>query len=208
MNTWFTSDHHFGHKNIIRLCSRPFADLDEMHRTLINNWNRDIRPEDLVYIVGDLSFMQLSETRKLLKRLNGKKILIQGNHDKAKYIPKEDFIEIVTKKQITLKDGTNVLLCHYPYKGTKEEIEHAAKNKYELRYQDRRPEDKGMWLIHGHVHGHWKIKRRMINVSVEVWDYSPVSEDKIIETLKIEDPDLYNDFNKGGYGKGGLNDSL
>src|SRR5882724_4671195 len=112
MKIWFTSDQHFCHKNIIRLCNRPFADLDEMHRTLKEKWNAKVGPQDLVYVIGDFSFCQKTEAHKILQALNGKKILIQGNHDKEKSIPTEDFEEIVTKKQITLSDGTNVLLCH------------------------------------------------------------------------------------------------
>lgn len=179
---WFTSDHHFGHFNIIRLTGRPFTDLEDMHRVLKARWNERIGPQDLVYIVGDLSFMQATSTRKLCHDLNGRKILIQGNHDKEKTLPRDCFEEIVTKKKIHI--GTHsVLLCHYPYLGTKEEIEHAKANGYKVRYEERRPENKGDWLVHGHVHEKWKVKRNMINVSVEPWDYYPVSEAQLQEIM-------------------------
>lgn len=53
---YFTSDLHLGHKNIIKLCDRPFASLEEMDETLIANWNQVVTNGDTIYIVGDLMF--------------------------------------------------------------------------------------------------------------------------------------------------------
>lgn len=183
MSIWFTSDHHFFHKNIIKLCNRPFDSLENMHYVLKNNWNELIKPEDTVYIVGDLSFGQESSTRKLCKELNGKLNLIQGNHDKDSKIPRDCFEKIVYRDTIEIA-SQEVLLCHYPYKGTPEELKHAEENGYKIKHLDRRPEDKGGWLIHGHIHEKWKFKRKMINVSVEVWDYKPVHISQIEQWIK------------------------
>jgi len=53
---YFTSDLHLGHKNIIKLCHRPFASLKEMDETLVSNWNQVVTNGDTVYIIGDLMF--------------------------------------------------------------------------------------------------------------------------------------------------------
>ena len=45
--TWFTADHHFGHRNVIRFCNRPFETVEEMDRTMIDNWNAVVRPDDV-----------------------------------------------------------------------------------------------------------------------------------------------------------------
>ena len=62
---YFTSDHHFGHKNIIEFSRRPFKDVDEMDEILIRKWNEKVKPEDEVYHLGDVG---LSSSGKLRKR--------------------------------------------------------------------------------------------------------------------------------------------
>ena len=73
-----TSDIHLGHANIIKYAHRPFKDVDEMNTTIINNWNATVRPDDVVYILGDVGF----GTKDWLSLLNGRHIWIKGNHDK------------------------------------------------------------------------------------------------------------------------------
>ena len=53
---WMTSDLHFNHENILKYepVSRPFATVEEMNEVLIQNWNSKIKPEDIVYVLGDL----------------------------------------------------------------------------------------------------------------------------------------------------------
>ena len=41
--TYFTSDQHFGHFNIIRLSHRPFATADEMDEAMIAKWNAKVK---------------------------------------------------------------------------------------------------------------------------------------------------------------------
>ena len=78
---YFTADQHFGHANIIKLCSRPFSDVQEMDEALIENWNRRVTNGDTIYIIGDLLFRNSVPTEEYLQRLKGKKHLILGNHD-------------------------------------------------------------------------------------------------------------------------------
>ena len=56
VNTFFTSDTHFGHANIIKYCNRPFSSLEEMNSTIIRNWNEMVKPEDTVFFLGDFCF--------------------------------------------------------------------------------------------------------------------------------------------------------
>ena len=80
-NIWFTSDTHFGHKNILIYESdaRPFETLEEMHEVLIDRWNSVVRDGDTVYHLGDFAFGQ--QWVSIAERLKGRKKLIMGNHD-------------------------------------------------------------------------------------------------------------------------------
>lgn len=78
---YFTSDLHFGHKNIIKYEDRPFSSVEEMDEFLIYKWNSKVGKNDEVYILGDFGFVSGTRANELLDRLNGKKFLIKGNHD-------------------------------------------------------------------------------------------------------------------------------
>ena len=76
MAIFFTADTHFGHKNIIRYCNRPFETAHEMNETLIANWNKVVHQTDTVYHLGDVAVLRPEKTRDVLDRLNGKFILL------------------------------------------------------------------------------------------------------------------------------------
>jgi calcineurin-like phosphoesterase family protein len=81
--TFFTSDNHFCHKNIIKYCARPFTDIEGMNNAMIEKWNKVVGPNDLVYHLGDFGFLGVSVGKAILSSLNGKKFLIIGNHDSS-----------------------------------------------------------------------------------------------------------------------------
>lgn len=150
------SDTHFGHRNIIRYCRRPFRNTRSMDRTLQKRWNSAIKRNDLVFFLGD--FVIRGSIGYWIRRLNGRKKFIRGNHDyKLKYATHH------TKFQYK---GYNFYLVHNPV--------HA-------------PKDWNGWVIHGHVHNNNTSifpfidgVRKRINVSVELIDYRPVSLDYIL----------------------------
>lgn len=180
---WFTSDHHFGHRAVIDYSERPFPGVPEMDETLIKNWKAAVGGDDLVYVVGDFSFHKNERTREIFFSLPGKKILIQGNHDGD--TTRKLFRPYVFQEVKLFIAKRSVKLSHYPYRG-----DHTG----EERYLERRPEDRGDWLIHGHVHNAWKVRDRMICVAVENWAYKPVpitEIEKIIQNPSTtpEEPD-------------------
>ena len=182
MNTWFTSDMHFGHANIIRYSHRPFRDLDHMHAALTERWNEVVQPEDTVWVLGDVAMGIIDESLSFVDRLKGRKLLLAGNHDRcwAFHGPKHEpwiaryqdagFAEVHQGQMPFDLGGQSVELCHFPYNGD---------SQYEDRYVEARPVDTGAWLLHGHVHETWKQWGRMINVGCDVWDYRPVAASEL-----------------------------
>lgn len=79
--TWFTADLHLGHASIIEHCDRPFRTLDEMHETIIARWNERVASDDTVWLLGDVALGDREQTLPLVRRLNGHKRLVAGNHD-------------------------------------------------------------------------------------------------------------------------------
>lgn len=113
---WFYSDPHFNHKNILKYCPRPYADLVEMERELIKNYNSVVKPFDVVYWLGDCFFCGTMKAKEILAKMNGKKILIRGNHDRnAEKMKEIGFDEVYDKLEIEL-DGIKLKLCHFPFR--------------------------------------------------------------------------------------------
>ena len=74
---YFTADLHLGHPAAIKFGNRPFENVEEMDKTLISNFNSIVKPNDTVYILGDIAYrLPVEKTNELIKKLNGKKILI------------------------------------------------------------------------------------------------------------------------------------
>lgn len=114
--TFFISDLHFGHKNILSYDDRPFLDIETHDRALIDKWNDAVGIDDEVWILGDISWYGVSKTVEILKQLNGIKKLCIGNHDKALLKSADfraQFAEITNYKEIKSGD-TGLVLCHYP----------------------------------------------------------------------------------------------
>lgn len=88
MQNWFTSDLHYGHANIIRYCNRPFKNVEQMNKTLVDRWNSIVKPEDTVFHIGDFVFYGgkeapegITKAQEIQNMLNGTVIHLQGNHD-------------------------------------------------------------------------------------------------------------------------------
>ena len=115
MKRFIIADLHFGHENIIKYESRPFANAEEMNNRLIELWNSVVSEEDLIYVLGDFTLSRrINIIKNLVSSLHGRKILIMGNHDTRK--PK-DYIEcgfeVATRKPMMVEPG--VILMHEPF---------------------------------------------------------------------------------------------
>ena len=194
--TWFTSDWHLGHVNIINFCHRPFSSVEEMNETIIERHNSRVSPTDKVFVLGDVALGKIDESLALVLRMNGTKYLIPGNHDrcwsghaKSRPIDTTRYTEVgftVIGEDLTYRQpkdlifGGGLRMCHFPYAGDSHD---------EDRYAEHRPVQKWgkEWLIHGHVHNAWKVKDQQINVGVDVWDFYPVPLSTIQAIIAGED---------------------
>ena len=113
---YYIGDTHFGHSNVIHFDNRPFQNRDEMDQTLIDNWNARVKPCDDVWIIGDFCYKSGKVPENYLKKLNGKKHLVLGNHDKHMLQRPgiKDYFESI--EQIAeIEDGDHLLvLSHFP----------------------------------------------------------------------------------------------
>lgn len=185
---FFTSDLHFGHQNIIKYSTRPFEDVHHMNIELIRRWDSVVSPDDEVWVLGDVAMGKIDESLALIPQLHGRKILVAGNHDRCWHAHGPKHEPWVTKYMhagfdvihqgelnLTLQNGETVLVSHFPYEGDSQDKE---------RYSEHRPKNEGQWLLHGHVHEKWQQINKMINVGVDVWDYTPIPETTIIELIE------------------------
>jgi len=174
-HTWFISDPHFDHTNIIKYCDRPFQTTEEMNEVILQNWNGTIEPNDLVFFVGDMSFGRGSKRPKWwLAQLNGRKIYLKGSHDHGIRSTTEglDSVLFVSDAVIVRLADESVYVVHDPW-----EIPRWWRG----------------WAIHGHVHNnrpHLDWKWRRINVSVEVVNYRPYSAVSLATVLTSPDRDV------------------
>jgi len=165
--TFLIADTHFGHTNIIKYENRPFADADAMDSQIVKNWNKTVSKNDKIFIAGDVSFHNKEKTAQIIQQLNGKKILVKGNHDKRINQWWLDIgFEEVSNYPIIYKEW--FIIQHEPPTYINEAMPF-------------------FWL-YGHVHGtemYKTITKNTACVCVERWNYTPVDLEKIIELSKL-----------------------
>lgn len=174
---FFVADTHFGHKNIIRYCHRPFESVEEMDETLIRNWNATVPPDAIVFHLGDFCLDSKERWKELFDRLNGReKYLIIGNHDTKRI---EDGFDpgftAIAKEMTIIVNGQPIILNHQPLSQL----------------------DTGMWQLFGHVHsGPLNTDNKALpilkglqptqyDVGVDNTDFCPVSFEKIRQNILI-----------------------
>jgi calcineurin-like phosphoesterase family protein len=182
---FFSSDHHFGHTNVIKYCNRPYSNVDDMNQDLVRRWNAVVSPADTVFYLGDFSLGR-NAVEEFTPQLNGRKILVSGNHDwthpvhkkNSKHIEKYlawGWAEVHLQLELNLDGLGFVRMCHLP---------HTA---HDQRYANFRPKNDGTLLLHGHVHNVWKRIGKEVNMGVDVWDFKPVSLPELVSFLGVED---------------------
>lgn len=158
-DVWIISDTHFSHYNMVhKFKTRPFETVEEMDETLIENWNKVVKPGDKVYHLGDVAFGDKTKHPHLLKRLNGRKRLVVGNHDSITHLAPY-FDKVMLWRQWP---DLGLLFTHVPvHQSTLKESRHGNKFDHTIN-------------VHGHIHSNPSPDGPYRCVCVEQTDYSPV----------------------------------
>lgn len=187
MTNFYTSDSHWGHVRICELANRPFASVEEMGKRLILNWNSVVKPDDVVYHLGDFCFHPRAAIPAIRKQLNGKIVLVWGNHDNVKKQPEfyKTFDDVVGSDMVQ-----DWHIFDYDHKG--EVWTHTAEYSLFLHHE---PIPSSEWssfadlMLCGHVHQSWAVApsdSRILNVGVDVCDFRPMTLTEILNRPAME----------------------
>lgn len=182
--TWFIGDTHFGHAKVSEI--RGFSDTYAHDIAIFQRWERQVSPEDLVYVLGDISGGSRTgelHALEVLANLPGRKVLISGNHDSVSSIHRKrsphlsifrDVFEDIKDFARIRIESQDVMLSHYPYWSQGD-----GPDRGPARYAQYRLPDLGSYLIHAHTHNtdafngsfsgrevcvSWDAWRRMVNL--------------------------------------------
>lgn len=172
MTTWFTSDTHYFHKNIIKYSNRPYASVEEMNKGLIENFNKKVKPEDKWYHLGDFGFAHPDQLRDIKRQLNGDGELILGNHDHIKDFAGV-FSRVSTYQEIKISDPT-----------ARQGIQRIVLFHYSMRVWNQ--SHRGAWQLYGHSHGTLYNDPNLLSmdVGVDPCGYNPISYEEVRELMK------------------------
>lgn len=172
---YFTSDHHFGHANIIKFSERPFDNMEIMDEELIKRWNEKIQPSDIVYHLGDISLARPERTKEILDQLNGTIYLIKGNHDKSalsytkRFAWIKDYYELNVADEEAPNGKQKIILFHYSLRTWRSSF-------------------RGTWHLYGHSHGnlHDDTTMNSFDIGVDCHNFYPLSYDEVKAIMKTK----------------------
>lgn len=188
---FFTSDTHFGHARIIELCDRPFIDVDHMNTEIVRRWNEVVSPDDIVFHLGDVALGEIDKSLAIVSRLNGYKILVNGNHDRPfMKMGKPAFDDWLGRYGEVFQEVIvgNLQIDLGPHRVTLSHFPHSGDSHGEERFREHRPDDEGI-IIHGHTHKDERTSTTpndnlQIHVGQDAWDYRPVSSENVLTIIE------------------------
>lgn len=170
---FFTSDSHFGHQKEFLWGPRGFTSSEEHDEAVIENWNKIVKPDDLVYHLGDVMLGDNEHGMECLKRLNGSIWILTGNHDTTTRLALYDTlpnVEVIGYADVIKHGKWRFYLSHYP--------------TMIGNFGDTNPK---FWSLCGHRHTKDKwydIDNKCYHVELDCHDNKPVSIEEVIENLK------------------------
>lgn len=184
MSVWFTSDLHLGHAKVSEI--RGFSSTGDHDATVIDRWAELVRPDDQVWVLGDIAVGGLDYALEVIEGLPGEKHLIWGNHDRGhpmhrdahrqayKYLTVFKSAQAFARRKV---NGASAMLSHFPYQGDTEGRSHDRHVEYRLRTMNTP-------VIHGHTHSSRRLSHahlhrgdvgvKQVHVGLDAWNLGPV----------------------------------
>lgn len=204
MSTYYIADLHFGHRSAIEFSSRPYETVEEMNKAFVENWNRRVKGNDRIYILGDM-FYRFEGYREILKQLNGEKHLILGNHDdswleeytvnhKPESNENGEKTDTLPHKSYRLRDTKEDLCCYFKSVSKILQITDGQVGCLLCHYPLLTyKHEKRLLMIHGHLHSdttdpffhHLVENEKLLNAGVDINGYMPVTLEELIENNRI-----------------------
>ena len=159
---FFISDEHFGHRQIIEYCNRPFDTVEEMDETIITNFNSTVGKNDMTIHAGDFTLWKNVPGiyKKYIDRLNGYHVFLKGSHDY--WLNNNKQTNQIWEKVIA---GKYVVVCHYAMRVW-------ARSHY------------NSFQLYGHSHGNLEPVGKQHDIGVDNNNFFPVSYQTIVEIMK------------------------
>ena len=170
MTDFFTADLHLGHANILKYTDRGewFPSIGVHDEGVVEDWNKTVSQGDLVYLIGDVGWRRSSRQQvrlvELVSRLNGRKVLLHGNHDRIRdgsdlagcFVERYDYKELDIRDEDAPGGKQHVSLFHYPI------------SSWNRKHH-------GAWMFHGHSHsndpGLYSPRMARVDVGVDAWSW-------------------------------------
>ena len=184
---YYIADPHFFHGALnTKMDRRGFESVEAMNEYMLRQWNRKVRKNDEVVILGVRSWGKAEETNELLERLNGRLYLIQGNHDR--FLKNKDYNAgrfVWIKPYEELQDNKRkVILCHYPIMC------------YNGQYRVDENGNPKVYMLYGHVHDtqDQRLLERFQAITRETASVSPDGTARQIPCNMINCFCMYSDY--------------
>lgn len=165
---FFTSDEHYGHSNIIKYCNRPFSNVYEMNKTLVENHNKKVKDKDTTVHAGDFSLSSYEKVKEHILNLKGKHIFLKGSHDQwIKKYEKETGERVHEILELNVTNTLHVVVCHYS-----------------MRVWPR--SHFGSIQLFGHSHGKLNPLINQYDIGVDSNNFEPLSISEILRRINYE----------------------
>lgn len=178
MNIWLTSDLHFMHDKPFLYEPRGFTSITEMNEAVVERWNSVVKPDDVVYNLGDIAFNDINRSIHYINLLNGHQYWIRGNHDtnnKISEITSRCYnVEFLGWVEIIKSHKSHIYLSHYPTLTTNYD-----EDKYFSRF---------VICMHGHTHSleKWQDLNNpfLYNVALDAHNCYPVNIEEAMSDIR------------------------